>query len=148
EARVLHRDVKPENVRITPEGRVVLLDFGLARLLDDPGLTRRGAFHGTLHWAAPEQVRGETEQIGPATDVWGLGATLFWALCGAPPFAGDDPKAVVREILLAPMPKLTRLRPDAPRELGHVLERALAKEPEDRYPTAMELHDDLQAVLE
>ncbi|MGE0707529.1 MAG: protein kinase [Planctomycetota bacterium] len=97
--RILHRDIKPENVMLTPEGRPVLLDFGLARELDAERLTVTGTILGTPSYMAPEQAEGRTD-VDARTDVYGLGATLFFLLCGRPPFYGPQPMAVLKQVLL------------------------------------------------
>ncbi|MCO5171698.1 MAG: serine/threonine-protein kinase [Planctomycetes bacterium] len=135
---VLHRDLKPQNVIVRPDGTPVLLDFGLAR---DPAggasLTRTGQVLGTPRYMAPEQAEGKTrEPLDARTDVYGLGAILFELLSGAPPFAEVDggPWAV----LFAVGEREPRW-PELDEALGAVLRRAMAKRPDDRYATAREL---------
>ena len=145
---VLHRDVKPSNVLVARDGRALLTDFGLARVEgSDMGLTRSGELVGTPAYMAPEQVRGERREVGPATDVYGLGATLFHLATGRPPFVEPTYEELFAAVLRAPPPPLASLRPDAPRDLDALVRRCLAKRPAER-PTAAGLVEALDAFLE
>lgn len=147
-AGVLHRDVKPGNVRLAPDGRVLLLDFGLARILDDAALTRAGHFQGSLLYCAPEQARGDLDRVGPAADVYALGATLYECLAGRPPFAAPTSAELLWQIeRLDPTP-LRRLVPGIPGDLATVVEHALGKAPERRYADGRAFAEDLRAVAE
>ncbi|MBX3471350.1 MAG: serine/threonine protein kinase [Planctomycetes bacterium] len=135
---VLHRDLKPQNVIVRPDGRPVLLDFGLAR---DPvggaNLTRTGQILGTPSYMAPEQAEGTTtEPLDARTDVYGLGAVLFELLAGAPPFAEVD--GGVWAVVFAVVEREPRWPevPEVDQALGAVLRRAMAKRPDERYATA------------
>jgi serine/threonine-protein kinase len=112
---VLHRDLKPGNVALTPDGRPKILDFGLARLLSGDAvtgrLTQEGTVMGSLAYMAPEQLAGEEED--PRTDVYALGATLFELATGQRPFAQDRPQALMFAIVNTPAPSARSLRPDA-----------------------------------
>ncbi|MBX3471351.1 MAG: protein kinase [Planctomycetes bacterium] len=144
---VLHRDLKPQNVIVRPDGRPVLLDFGLA--CDPAGgrsLTRTGQVLGTPRYMAPEQAEGKTQApLDARADVYGLGAVLFELLAGAPPFAEVDggPWA----LLLAVVEREPRW-PEVDPALGTVLRRAMAKRPDDRYATAAELSVALRQATE
>ncbi len=136
EAGILHRDLKPQNVLVTPEGRGVLIDFGLAKLSADgrKSLTQSGTIMGTPAYMAPEQARGQRRKLCPRTDVYGLGATLYTALTGHPPFEGASTLGVLSKVC-EDEPLLPRqLRPEADRQLERVCLRSLAKAPENRYP--------------
>jgi serine/threonine-protein kinase len=146
-AGIAHRDVKPSNVRITPEGRAMLLDFGLARDLDFPSLTRTGEFQGSPHYASPEQVGGDGTAIGPATDIYSLGVTLYEAATGALPFAGETIEQVFQRILTHEPRPARAVDPAVPRDLETVLLHAMEKLPRARYPSAAALADDLDAIL-
>jgi hypothetical protein len=153
---VLHRDVKPANILLAnadagePE-RVLLADFGIARLRDDAhGLTRTGSFTATLAYAAPEQLAG-----GPVDhhcDQYSLACTLFALLAGRPPFAATNPVAVIDAHMRQTPPRLSSSRPDLPPGLDAVLHRALAKRPQDRYSSCSEfaaaVTDTLQSANE
>lgn len=127
---VVHRDLKPGNVMVAVDGRVVLTDFGLARVEGGEALTRTGSIAGTPVYMAPEQVRGET--IGPATDVWALGVMLYELERGKRPFDRPTPAAVYEAI-----------QKDEPEKAGPVAARALEKDPARRYPDAGAFADDL-----
>jgi serine/threonine protein kinase len=142
---VLHRDVKPANILLDAEGRAWLADFGLATLSSETDLTRDGVVVGTPRYLAPERLDGVE---GPAADIYGLGATLYEMLTLRPPF-----EETRRELLLAairfeePAPLRSRAS-GVPRDLETVVARAMAKEPERRYPTAAEFADDLERFLD
>ncbi len=136
---LVHRDIKPGNILIEGEGvteRVYLTDFGLARLVEaSTGVTATGAFVGTLDYVAPEQIRGE--RVDARADVYALGCVLFELLTGNPPFAARDDKVAKMYAHLQEEPPRVRLfRPELPGELDLVVGRALAKDPEERYPSA------------
>lgn len=128
---LIHRDVKPSNCFFDSEGRVKVGDFGLSKsLVSDATLTRTGAFLGTPQFAAPEQVRGE--EVDRRTDVYSVGATLFYLLTGKAPFSGDA-VAVIAQIASENAPPVRSVRPDLPETLNQVLRKALARNPSDRY---------------
>ncbi|MEU9326614.1 protein kinase [Streptomyces canus] len=145
EAGVLHRDVKPGNILLDRSGRVLLTDFGIATM-DDPGdgsatnLTRTGHLVGSLDYMAPERAQGADP--GPASDVWGLGATLYAAVEGASPFRRTSTFSTLTAIVGEPLPESRRAGPLAP-----VLQRLLDKRPEAR-PGAVEARGLLQAVAD
>lgn len=138
---VVHRDVKPANI-VIEAGTPFVLDFGLARSGANATLTREDAAPGTLPYMAPEQLRGTTH-IDQRTDVYGLGATLYEALSGAPPFAPDPPASAVRRILTVDPPRLRGVD----RDLAVIVERAMDKDPARRFQTAAAMADDLERYL-
>ena len=145
---VLHRDVKPANVLLRPDGEPVLTDFGLAALVVGEGadaLTRSGQILGTPRFLAPEQARGAWRETGPATDVYGLGATLFSLLTGQPPFRHPELVAALQAIVSQPAPSPRSLRPGLDEGLCRIVERCLAKSPADRPHGAGELAALLEA---
>ncbi|MCC7065953.1 MAG: serine/threonine protein kinase [Planctomycetes bacterium] len=143
ERGIVHRDVKPSNVMLTPDGRALVLDFGLALVQGDPRLTRSGAEPGSPAYMAPEQVRGAgTDQ---RSDVYSLAATLFQLLDLAPPFAAPDQEQLRQKILNGQVAPLRNR--SIPRELRLVLAAAMDLDRERRYATAEEFAADLTAVL-
>jgi serine/threonine-protein kinase len=144
EQGVIHRDLKPANLMLGFDGRVRVLDFGTAKLVDRPGLTRVGMTLGTATYMPPEQLMGR--DLTPATDVYAAGVTLFEMLTGRLPFEGDDTAALVRRIHKAAPTSPRMFNPAIPKELEDVLLRSLAKDPRARYQSARELGDALRAV--
>ncbi|MAG55017.1 MAG: hypothetical protein CMJ83_01870 [Planctomycetes bacterium] len=145
---IVHRDVKPSNIRITPTDDAMLLDFGLARD-DTSGLpTLTESFAGSPTYASPEQFAEERGAIDHRTDVYSLGAALFEALTGRPPFEADTMKRLMHRVLTDEPPPVRRLNQDVPKDLATILEKTLEKSPTDRYESAATLRDDLSAVRE
>ncbi len=158
---IIHRDIKPENVMLRPDGYVKVLDFGLAKLLEKSGEkssadheaetmemhaahTNPGAVMGTAWYMSPEQARGLP--LDARTDVWSLGCVLYEMLAGRPPFDGETASHVIVSILEDEPEPLGECVPGLPAELERIVERALAKEREERYGSAGELLEDLRRL--
>ena len=146
EAGLIHRDVKPDNVILGADGRARLADFGLVHDLQGARLTRSHYVLGTPAYSAPEQARGEP--VDPRSDIYGVGAVLYAMLTGKPPFEGEVPAAVLGRLVSERPPSLARAAPRAPRALVAICERAMAREPERRYPHAGELAAELDGFGE
>src|SRR5262249_23677957 len=130
---VVHRDLKPANVLLTASGTPKITDFGLARLAAGSGQTQSGDILGTPSYMAPEQRAGRNGAVGPATDVYALGATLYELLPGRPPFRADNALETLRQVVeQEPVPP-TRLQPSVPRDLETVCLKCLHKTPAKRY---------------
>src|SRR5690606_1835287 len=150
---VLHRDVKPANILIAQgddfrQARAVITDFGIAGLVDstDTKLTATGTFTATLAYGSPEQLSGAA--VDHRSDQYSLACTLFALLAGQPPYAATNPGQVVMGHLTKPVPRLTSVRPDLPAALDAVLERAMAKQREQRFPNCTEFITAAGAALE
>lgn len=145
---VLHRDLKPSNILVTPAGRAVVVDFGLANVTGTGRLTRTGSQMGSLPYMAPEALRGEARELGAAADVYGLGATLYELVTLRLPYAGDTAVALERAQRAGPPPSARRANPSVPSDLDTILAKCLEYEPTRRYASADALAEDLRRVLE
>jgi predicted Ser/Thr protein kinase/membrane protein YdbS with pleckstrin-like domain len=141
ERGLIHRDVKPQNILIAPSGDARLADFGIAHLVDSSS-TRTAAILGSAHYLSPEQARGA--EATPASDVYACGIVLFEALAGYPPFNGPNALAIANHHVHTPPPSIRELRGDVPAAVANSIERALAKDPAARYPSAAEFAAALQ----
>ena len=148
QAGVIHRDLKPANVLLTPDDTPKITDFGLAKQLDGSAAqTQSGAIMGTPSYMAPEQAAGRTREVGPATDVYALGAILYEMLTGRPPFKAETPTDTILQVIEEEPVSVVRLRARVPRDLETICLKCLQKDPKKRYPTAAELADDLGRFL-
>jgi serine/threonine protein kinase len=144
---VIHRDVKPANIFVQPDGTAKLLDFGIARLEkrdQDNNLTQTGNLIGTVPYMAPERLRNE--DVDGRSDIFAAGVVLFQLMAGQLPFSGTD-NVLMQKIMNEPHPRLSSIRQDLPASLEPILDRALAKSLDDRYPAAEEMAADLTAVI-
>jgi len=140
---IIHRDVKPSNVIVTPEGQAKLLDFGVARLMGESRITRTGLALGTVAYMSPEQIRGAPSDH--RADIWALGVVLYEMIAGRLPFPASDNQALVWAIQLREPEPLTGLRSGIPLALDRIVQKAMAKDPDDRYQHADEIPVDLRA---
>lgn len=146
---IVHRDLKPANVLMASDGTPKITDFGLAKRMDvaDSGLTRTGAVMGTPAYMAPEQAKGETKDVGPAADIYGLGAILYELLTGRYPFVGATVMETLQQVLTADPVPPSACVPGVPRDLETVCLKCLAKQPGGRYSSALSLAQDVERFL-
>jgi len=155
ETGVVHRDMKPENIMLRPDGYVKVLDFGIAKLteqrpvpdLDEIGTTavlqtRPGFVLGTAHYMSPEQAR--SQKVDARSDIWSLGVVLYEMLGGSPPFGGETPSDCIASILMTEPAPLSGVLPDVPPKLESILQKALRKNRDERYQTIKEMLADLR----
>jgi serine/threonine protein kinase len=145
EHQIVHRDVKPQNVLIDEEGTARVTDFGIARSLEDEGLTADGRVLGTTDYVSPEQALGHA--VTPQSDIYSLGVVLFEMLTGDVPFHGDNQVAIAMRHVREELPDVQMRRPEVSSALAAVLDRATAKDLEDRYAGDRELIAELEEVL-
>ncbi|MDZ4655109.1 MAG: Stk1 family PASTA domain-containing Ser/Thr kinase [Coriobacteriia bacterium] len=141
---VIHRDIKPHNIVITPDGAVKVMDFGIARA-GNTSMTQTGSVLGTAQYISPEQAQGRP--LGPSSDLYSLGITLYELVTGYPPFDADTPVAVALKQVNELAVPVRQVRPEVPSSLEAVIMRALRKDPSERYVSAKEMRTDLKRVV-
>ena len=141
-AGFVHCDVKPQNVLVTKDGRAMVVDFGIARVISEATITRGDASWGTPHYFSPEQAAGQSAT--PASDVYAIGIVLYEMLTGRLPFQADSPAALALKHLTEEPPPITDLNPQVPLQVAQIIHKVLSKEPAARYRTADQLGSILQ----
>ena len=141
---VIHRDIKPANIMLDVNGRAILMDFGIARLVDASQQTATGTVLGTATYMSPEQIQGL--QTDARADIYSIGVTLFETLSGKPPYESDSAMTLMMMHLNDPVPDLSQLHPETPTELVAITNKALAKNRDQRYQTAKEMAGALRGV--
>src|SRR5262249_43310308 len=144
---VVHRDLKPGNILLAADGTPKIADFGLAKLLGtDSGLTGSEAVLGSPSYMAPEQAAGRAKEVGPAADIYALGAIFYELLTGRPPFRAPTALQTLEQVKSADPVAPSRLVPSTPRDAETIALKCLQKEPGRRYTTAEDLAEDLRRV--
>ena len=141
---MMHRDLKPSNVMLNPQGEPILMDFGIARLVGEQNFTATGATIGTAAYMSPEQARGENPDH--RTDIYSLGVMVYEMISGRRPFEGDSFLTVLMKHVNDPLPNIRDINQDVPAPLVSIIERALAKDPNQRYNSAAEMAHALRTV--
>ena len=147
EEGVIHRDIKPQNIVVEANGFLKVMDFGIARLANPPrgkGLTEAGMAVGTPDYMSPEQLAGK--ELDPRSDLYSTGVVLFECLTGQLPFEADTPWSLIAKHIEEDPPSARSMNAEVPETVAQVVLRAMAKEPAQRYQTAVELHDALEAI--
>jgi tRNA A-37 threonylcarbamoyl transferase component Bud32 len=144
--KLVHRDVKPQNVLIDPDGRAKVTDFGIARSLESEGLTATGRVLGTTDYVSPEQAMGE--DVDERSDVYSLGVVLYEMLTGEVPFRAETQVGVAMKHVNEPLPDVQVKRPEASAIVASTVDRATTKDPRDRYNSVAEMVRDLESTLE
>ena len=144
--KLVHRDVKPQNVLIDPDGRAKVTDFGIARSLEQKGMTATGRVLGTTDYVSPEQAMGE--DVDERSDVYSLGVVLYEMLTGDVPFQAETQVGVAMRHVNEPMPDVQAKRPEVSAAVASVVDRSTTKDPRDRYDTVAQMVRDLEQTLE
>ena len=143
--RIIHRDIKPQNILIDREGNVKITDFGIAIALSETSLTQTNTLLGSVHYLSPEQARGGMATI--RSDIYALGIVLYELLVGEVPFEGESAVSIALKHFQEPLPRISQMLPTVPQSLENVVLKATAKEPLDRYSSCGEMLEDLQTCL-
>ena len=143
--RIIHRDIKPQNILIDEEGNVKITDFGIAIALSETSLTQTNTLLGSVHYLSPEQARGGMATI--RSDIYALGIVLYELLVGEVPFEGESAVSIALKHFQEPLPRISQMLPTVPQSLENVVLKATAKEPLNRYANCEEMLSDLQTSL-
>jgi serine/threonine protein kinase len=146
---IIHRDIKPENLFLTKDGAVRVLDFGIARVSDSSNVsaTRTGMVVGSPAYMSPEQALGKMNSVGPQTDVYAVGATLFALIAGATPHAGESTQEMIVMVATQSARPINSVAPDVPAPIARVIDRALAYDRDKRFPDARVMLEEMRAAL-
>ena len=145
ESYIIHRDIKPQNVIILEDGRVKIMDFGIAVALNAGELTQTNSVMGTVYYIPPEQANGGKADI--KSDIYSLGILMYELVTGHVPFKGENPVEVAIKHMSEPLPSICEYDPEMPQSIENIILKAAAKNPQNRYSSAMEMHEDLKTAL-
>ncbi len=146
ESYIIHRDIKPQNVIILEDGRVKVMDFGIAAQLNSNDLTQTNSVMGTVYYLPPEQANGNVTTA--KSDIYSLGILMYELVMGKVPFKGDSPVEVAIKQMREKIPDITLINPEIPQSIENIILRACAKNPKNRYDSIEEMHEDLETALE
>lgn len=142
---IIHRDIKPQNVMILDDGRVKIMDFGIAMALNSNELTQTNSVMGSVHYLPPEQANGSGSTI--KSDIYSLGILMYELLTGKVPFKGDNAVEIAIKQMKEPIPSICKQNPDIPQSVENIVLRACAKNPKNRYDSVREMYDDIKSCL-
>ena len=145
ESYIIHRDIKPQNVIILEDGRVKIMDFGIAVALNAGELTQTNSVMGTVYYIPPEQANGGKADV--KSDIYSLGRLMYELVTGHVPFRGENPVEVAIKHMSEPLPSICEYDPEMPQSIENIILKAAAKNPQNRYSSAMEMHEDLKTAL-
>ncbi len=146
ESYIIHRDIKPQNVIILEDGRVKIMDFGIAVALNAGEFTQTNSVMGTVYYIPPEQANGGAATI--KSDIYSLGILMYELVTGHVPFKGDNPVEVAIKHMNEPIPSICEYDPEMPQSIENIILRASAKNPKNRYESAFDMHEDLETALD
>ena len=146
ESYIIHRDIKPQNVIILEDGRVKIMDFGIAVALNAGEFTQTNSVMGTVYYIPPEQANGGAATI--KSDIYSLGILMYELVTGHVPFKGDNPVEVAIKHMNEPIPSICEYDPEMPQSIENIILRASAKNPKNRYESAWDMHEDLETALD
>lgn len=141
---IIHRDIKPHNILVTPEGQIKVTDFGIARAISASSFTQTGVVVGSVQYSSPEQAKGG--MVGPQSDIYSLGCLFYELLTGTVPFKGDTPVSIALQHIQGSFIPARELRPDLPAAVEKILQKAMAKEASERYPSALAMLKEIYAA--
>jgi serine/threonine-protein kinase len=141
---IIHRDIKPHNILVTPEGQIKVTDFGIARAISGASLTQAGEVLGSVQYSSPEQAKGGI--VGPQSDLYSLGCVLYELLTGRVPFSGDTTVSIALQHLEGEYIPVHELRPDVPQKVENLLNTAMETDPSARYPSALAMLKEISSI--
>jgi len=145
ERNIIHRDIKPHNILVTSDGQIKVTDFGIARAISASSFTQTGIVVGSVQYASPEQVKGGI--VGPQSDLYSLGCVLYEMLTGTIPFKGDTSISIALQHLQEKLTRVRDIRPDIPVSVENIINKAMAKDLTERYPSALAMIKDIDLAL-
>lgn len=143
---IIHRDIKPQNVMILEDGRVKIMDFGIAMALNSNELTQTNSVMGSVHYLPPEQANGKGSTM--KSDIYSLGILMFELLTGKLPFKGDNAVEIAIKQMKEPIPSVCKINPNIPQSIENIILKACAKNPKNRYDSVKEMREDIERCME
>lgn len=143
---IIHRDIKPQNIMILDNGMIKITDFGIAMALNSTQLTQTNSVMGSVHYLPPEQAAGKGSTI--RSDIYSMGILMYELLTGQVPYKGDNAVEIALKHLKEPLPSIRKILPELPQSIENIILKATAKNPQNRYKDAREMHQDIITALD